>query len=83
MYDDFFALGGHSLLATRVTSRVRWTFGVELPVCGRCSRRRPSRRSRVVIDGLETEEQDRLPVLTPLDRRQYRLAHSPGPGAGT
>jgi amino acid adenylation domain-containing protein len=30
--DDFFALGGHSLLATQLTSRVRETFGVELPL---------------------------------------------------
>ncbi|MEM7356502.1 MAG: amino acid adenylation domain-containing protein, partial [Acidobacteriota bacterium] len=30
--DSFFELGGHSLLATQVTSRVRETFGVELPL---------------------------------------------------
>lgn len=32
IYDNFFELGGHSLFATQVTSRVRDTFGIELPL---------------------------------------------------
>ncbi|MBX7224216.1 MAG: amino acid adenylation domain-containing protein, partial [Blastocatellia bacterium] len=30
--EDFFAVGGHSLLATQITSRIRQTFGVHLPL---------------------------------------------------
>ncbi len=32
IHDDFFELGGDSILATRLVSRVRRTFGVEVPV---------------------------------------------------
>ncbi len=32
IYDNFFSAGGHSLLMTQVVSRIRETFGVELPM---------------------------------------------------
>jgi len=32
IHDDFFALGGHSLLITRLASRLRESFGVDLPL---------------------------------------------------
>jgi amino acid adenylation domain-containing protein len=32
VHDNFFELGGHSLLATQMSSRVRDTFGLELPL---------------------------------------------------
>src|SRR6266852_1768953 len=32
VYENFFELGGHSLLATQVTSRIRNTIQIDLPV---------------------------------------------------
>ena len=32
IYDDFFSLGGHSLLMTQLSSRLRETFDVDVPL---------------------------------------------------
>ena len=32
IYDDFFVLGGHSLLATRITSKIKDTLQLTLPI---------------------------------------------------
>src|SRR5262249_39788016 len=32
VFEDFFSLGGHSLLATQLASRLRGTFGVDVPL---------------------------------------------------
>ena len=68
----FFHLGGHSLLATQVASRIRASFGVELPL--RTLFETPVLRelARRIDDALRAGAGVRLPPIT-ADRRPERL----------
>jgi amino acid adenylation domain-containing protein len=63
--DNFFALGGHSLLATRVVSRLRATFGIEMPM--RCLFDAPtvSALARVVQESWAGEQASPLVPVPP------------------
>jgi amino acid adenylation domain-containing protein len=72
--DDFFALGGHSLLATRIGSRLRETFGVEVPLREVLERPTVEALAGLVRGALSTQET--RPVAPPI-LRQPRTAEPP------
>jgi amino acid adenylation domain-containing protein len=69
IHDGFFDLGGHSLLATQVMSRVRESFGVELPLRLLFERPTIAALAEEVEAALRAGSGPAAPPLVPLPRR--------------
>ncbi|HEX7334998.1 MAG TPA: amino acid adenylation domain-containing protein [Pyrinomonadaceae bacterium] len=74
---NFFELGGHSLLATRLMSRVRETFGVELPLRDLFVRPTVAGLAEQVEEALRGGVRVTAPPLVPVSREQLLpLSHA-------
>jgi amino acid adenylation domain-containing protein/non-ribosomal peptide synthase protein (TIGR01720 family) len=71
LHDEFMALGGHSLLATQVVSRIRASFGIELPLRVLFESSTLEALARQVDAATGTAKSPRLPSLRPASRDQH------------
>ena len=88
--DDFFALGGHSLLATQLVSRLRTSFGLELPLRSVFDAPTPAGIARQLDEGRRTGAEPPPPLAAgprgepvPLSfaQQQLWLVHQLDPGS--
>ncbi|WP_375772564.1 non-ribosomal peptide synthase/polyketide synthase [Archangium gephyra] len=69
LHDDFMSLGGHSLLATQVISRIRSSFGVELPLRSLFESTTLQALAEQ-LDAANASQTNQLPPLRPASRQQ-------------
>jgi len=74
--ENFFELGGHSLLATQMTSRVRDSFGLELPLKNVFEAPTIAQLASIIEALKETNFITTVPPITRLDRSAYRRGRS-------
>ncbi|PSB16207.1 hypothetical protein C7B76_12015, partial [filamentous cyanobacterium CCP2] len=75
LHDNFFELGGHSLLATQMTSRVRDTFGLELPL-QKIFEAPTIAQLAPILETLRNAASPPIPPLVRLDRSAHRRKRS-------
>jgi acyl carrier protein len=73
IHDNFFELGGHSLLATQLVSRVRDSFGLELPLRSVFEASTIAELSQVLESFKLIDPQSQVPALVPLSRESRRM----------